>query len=159
MYFQKKQFLGLPLSFLQRSLEIRLIHVKNLKTSVKNGLQGRGATHQSLPVVLEVWWEMCQYWVFPGLRLFPFLYHLPLQICLPTRGESLLWCEHAWSQKKGARIRGFTKFGITWACDLKSHWYLRTLSLKGVFSKPSGNCIVSPNLCFFSWRPNILATC
>ena len=60
-------------------------------------------THQSLPVVLEVWWEMCQYWVFPGLRLFRVLFHLPLQICLPTRGESLLWYEHAWSQKKGAR--------------------------------------------------------
>ena len=41
MYFQKKQFLGFPLPFLQRSLEIRLIHVKNLKTSAKNGLQGQ----------------------------------------------------------------------------------------------------------------------
>ena len=41
MYFQKKQFLGFPLPFLQRSLEIRLIHVNNLKTSAKNGLLGQ----------------------------------------------------------------------------------------------------------------------
>ena len=31
--------------------------------------------------------------------------------------------------------------------------------LKGVFSKPSGNHIVSPNLCFLSQRPQILAAC
>ena len=34
------------------------------------------------------------------------------------------------------------------ACGLKFHWYLRTLSLKGVFSKPSGKMIVVPNFCF-----------
>ena len=32
-------------------------------------------------------------------------------------------------------------------------------SLKGVFSKPSGKYIVSPNLCFLSYRPQIVATC
>ena len=31
--------------------------------------------------------------------------------------------------------------------------------LKGVFSKPSGNCIVVPNFCLLSQRLQILATC
>ena len=31
--------------------------------------------------------------------------------------------------------------------------------LKGVFSKPSGNLIVSPIFCFWSYRLKILATC
>jgi hypothetical protein len=46
--------------------------------------------------------------------------------------------------------RGFTKIQITVACGLKFYWYLWTLSLKGVFSKPSGKMIVSPNLWFLS---------
>ena len=34
-----------------------------------------------------------------------------------------------------------------------------SFGLKGVFSKPSGKCIVVPNFCFLSWRLQKLATC
>ena len=34
--------------------------------------------------------------------------------------------------------------------ELKFGDYGEDFSVKGVFSKPSGNCIVSPNLCFLS---------
>ena len=36
---------------------------------------------------------------------------------------------------------------------------LLSLHLKGVFSKPSGNCIVAPIFCLMSQRLQILATC
>ena len=39
-------------------------------------------------------------------------------------------------------------FEITVVCGLKFHWYFSTLSLKGVFSKPSGKYIFGQNLRF-----------
>ena len=45
--------------------------------------------------------------------------------------------------------------------ECNKRWFFSStgLFLKGVFSKPSGNYIVGPNLCFLSQRPQILATC
>ena len=45
--------------------------------------------------------------------------------------------------------------------NFKKIWSVQLMSkiVKGVFSKPSGNCIVASNLCFLSYRLQIVATC
>ena len=47
----------------------------------------------------------------------------------------------------------FQKMSNTW-----EYIFLQIILVwKGVFSKPSGDCIVAPNLCFFRYSPQILA--
>ena len=62
-----------------------------------------------------------------------------------------------------ARIQQFNilKYDVKYFHDLK--WPLDKIRFEnlliGFFSKPFGNYIVLPNLCFLSQRPQILATC
>ena len=51
----------------------------------------------------------------------------------------------------------FSTFGTVYFGKCQQEGNCRVL--KGVFSKPSGNYIVSPNLCFLSQRLQIVATC
>ena len=86
MYFQKKQFLGLPLPFLQRSLEIRLIHVKNLKTSAKKWPAGPAEQHIKVYLLFWRYDEKCvnieffqDFVSFPAFTIFHFKFASQLE--------------------------------------------------------------------------------
>ena len=71
-----------------------------------------------------------------------------------SRAETIIFCEVLAAESiQGRKV--FKGGNYMRKCGIPNN----RIVLKGLSSKPSGKCIVAPNLCFLSKRRQILATC